>query len=254
MFPEERREKICELVNERKTVRVSELRDLLDASEVTIRRDLEELHKKNMLVRTHGGAVASYSVGQEVSAVEFIRTNERIEEKRAIAEAAYRQIRDGETIFLDGSSTVYELVKRIAEDPGKQLRVITTSLTNAAALDGCEKVGVLILGGEMNRRHNNLEGYLTNMNIRNLRADKCFIGINGIDEVFGYSTTNFPEAEQKMEMAKSSIKSYILADHTKFGKTYMAKVDIDCDFIITNKRMEEYNYDWLEDKCLLLTP
>ncbi len=57
-----------------------------------------------------------------------------------------------------------------------------------------------------------------------------------------------------MEMAKSSIKSYILADHTKFGKTYMAKVDIDCDFIITSKRMEEYNYDWLEDKCLLLTP
>ena len=71
MFPEERREKICELVNERKTVRVSELRDLLDASEVTIRRDLEELHKKNMLVRTHGGAVASYSVGQEASAVDF---------------------------------------------------------------------------------------------------------------------------------------------------------------------------------------
>lgn len=171
-----------------------------------------------------------------------------------IAEMAYRQIKDGETIFLDGSSTVYELVKRIAEGSGKQLRVITTSLTNAAALDGCESVGVLILGGEMNRRHNNLEGYLTNMNIRNLRADKCFIGINGIDEIFGYSTTNFPEAEQKMEMAKSSIKSYILADHTKFGKTYMAKVDIECDLIITNKRMEEYNYEWLEEKCLLLTP
>ena len=251
MFPEERREKICELVNERKTVRVSELRELLDASEVTIRRDLEELHKKNMLVRTHGGAVASYSVSQEASAVEFIQSHERAEEKRVIAETAYRQIKDGETIFLDGSSTVYELVKRIAEGSGKQLRVITTSLTNAAALDGCESVGVLILGGEMNRRHNNLEGYLTNMNIRNLRADKCFIGINGIDEIFGYSTTNFPEAEQ---MAKSSIKSYILADHTKFGKTYMAKVDIECDFIITNKRMEEYNYEWLEEKCLLLTP
>ena len=57
-----------------------------------------------------------------------------------------------------------------------------------------------------------------------------------------------------MEMAKSSIKSYILADHTKFGKTYMAKVDIECDLIITNKRMEEYNYEWLEEKCLLLTP
>ncbi|WP_313018749.1 DeoR/GlpR family DNA-binding transcription regulator [Acetoanaerobium noterae] len=254
MYPEERREKICEIVNAKKTVRVSELGELLETSEVTIRRDLEELHKRNLLVRTHGGAVASYSVSQEPSAIEFIRTNERVEEKRIIAEIAYRQILEGETIFLDGSSTVYELAKIIAEGSKSQLRIITASLTNANAFERSDNANVLILGGDINRRHNNLEGYLTNMNIRNLRADKCFVGINGIDEGFGFSTTNFPEAEQKMEMIKSSIKSYVLADHSKFGKSYMAKVDADCDFIITNKKIREYNYDWLDDKATVLFP
>lgn len=252
MFPEERKQKICDLVNEKRSIKVTELSQLMGISEVTIRRDLEELSRQKRLLRTHGGAMAMYSVGSEISAAELILSNKNIEEKQSIAALAYTLISDKDTIFADGSSTVHELMKLIAAGEKKQIIVVTTSMTTVSVLADSSNAKVIMLGGEVNYRHNHVEGYLTTEAIKNLRADKCFIGINGIDETFGYSTPRFPEAEQKGEMIRSSIQSFILADKSKFGNTYLARVNVECDYIITDERKWDYNYDWLADRCTML--
>lgn len=249
MFPEERKQKIYDLVCAKKSIKVSELSQLLDISEVTIRKDLDELHRQNKLMRTHGGAIAMYSVGAAVSALELIQSNKNIEEKKRIAQLAYSHVKDKDTIFVDGSSTVYELVKLIAAGKRKNLMIITTSLLTVNALADCDNVTVMMLGGEINYEHYNVQGHITSLVINSLRADKSFIGINGIDEAFGYSTPRFADAEQKAAMLRASMQAFILADRTKFGKTYLAKVDADCDYIITDAKLPGYSYEWLDEKC-----
>lgn len=247
MFPEERQQRIYALVCERRSIRVSELSCLLEISEVTVRRDLEELHNQKKILRTHGGAIAMYSVANEISATELIFSNKCVEEKRAIAARAYAFINDGDTILTDSSSTVYELIKLIAANDEKNLRIITTSLYMVNMLSGCEHVKVILTGGEVNNRHNNVEGHITKQIIRSLRADKALIGINGIDENFGYSTPRFEDAETKTEMMRSAIQSFILADNTKFEKTYLAKISAECDYLITDTRLKDYGYEWLSE-------
>lgn len=251
MFPEERQQKIYDMILERKSVKVTELSGLLKISEVTIRRDLEELHNQSKILRTHGGAIAMYSVANEVSAPELISSNKCAEEKRKISERAYQYVKDGDTIFTDSSSTVYELIKLIAAGTKKGLLIITSSLLTVNTLAACPNAKVIMLGGEVNYRHNNVEGHITKEIIRTLRADKCFIGVNGIDETFGYSTPRFEDAEAKSMILESSIQSFVLADNTKFQKTYLAKITAECDYLITDKRLRGYSYDWLEESCNL---
>ena len=232
MFPEERQKKIIGILDEQKSVRVAELSKMLETSEVTIRRDLEELDKQNKLIRIHAKC---------------------IEEKRAISKLAYEYIDDYDTILMDSSSTVYELVKLIAAGTKRNLIIVTTSPLAVTALkDKGDNCKVIMLGGEFNYTHNTVEGYMAACLIKDMRADKCFFGINGIDESFGYSTPRPVDAEMKTLMAASSVHSFMLADSTKFGKSYFAKVNVEVDYIITDARLERVSYSWLEGKTTLL--
>lgn len=144
MFPEERQKKIIGILDEQKSVRVAELSKMLETSEVTIRRDLEELDKQNKLIRIHGGAMSAYSVGKAISAPELISNAKCIEEKRAISKLAYEYIDDYDTILMDSSSTVYELVKLIAAGTKRNLIIVTTSPLAVTALkdkgDNCKVI------------------------------------------------------------------------------------------------------------------
>ena len=241
MFPEERQKKIIGILDEQKSVRVAELSKMLETSEVTIRRDLEELDKQNKLIRIHGGAMSAYSVGKAISAPELISNAKCIEEKRAISKLAYEYIDD------------YELVKLIAAGTKRNLIIVTTSPLAVTALkDKGDNCKVIMLGGEFNYTHNTVEGYMAACLIKDMRADKCFFGINGIDESFGYSTPRPVDAEMKTLMAASSVHSFMLADSTKFGKSYFAKVNVEVDYIITDARLERVSYSWLEGKTTLL--
>lgn len=253
MFQEERQKKICDIINERKSVKVSELSGLLGISEVTVRKDLDELSESKKIVRTHGGAIAMYSVGESVSVSELIRSNKNIEAKRKIAALAYKDIKDNETIFLDGSSTVYELTNLIAKGGIKNLQIITTSFLNVAALSEKEDVTVIMLAGEVNYKQQNVLSHLTVSLINGMRVDKCFIGINGIDMEFGYSSPDFLESEVKGAMLCSSMKSFVLSDESKFGKTFLARVNAKCDCIITSKKVPGFDYDKLDTEVLFAT-
>ncbi len=250
MFQEERQKKIVEVISQRKSVRVRELSELFDTSEATIRRDLEELDSRKQIVRTHGGAIALYSVGKEISAPELISRLEHIEEKRCISRRAYEEIRDDDTLILDASSTVDELVKLIAAGDRRRLTIVTPTPRTVERLAELSECRVILLGGIFNYTHNIVEGPMTTHTLRSIRADKCFIGTNGIDSEIGYSTPRLMDAEMKELMIRSSRRSYILADGTKFGRTYFAKVDAEVDCIITDSRRDDYSYAWLGSRLV----
>ena len=245
MFPNERLKRICDLVNEKGSVRVTELSRLLNVSEVTVRRDLELLARDNRLQRTHGGAFSVQPVGEEITAPELIRSHRNVAEKRLIARLAYDMINDKDTLFMDGSSTVNELAKLIAQEDRKRLFIITPSLSTVSALADCASVSVIMV----NYRMGHVEGTLAVESIRNMRADKCFIGINGIDQSFGFSFPRLIEIDLKCGMMQASRRSIVLADHTKFGRVYMARLNRDCDDVVTDTRIRDYDYRWLTERC-----
>lgn len=240
MFAEERQEKIFQIVTQRNSVKVSELSDELDISEVTIRRDLDALQRQKRIIRTHGGAMAAYSVGKAILYSQLV--SKQVALKRLIALAAYDMIHDDETILLDNSSTVSELAKLIAGGTRKNLRIITNSLVIPQLLANTENCTVQIVGGEVNFKYQSMEGSAACQILRNIRVDKSFVGINGVDEEFGFSTPRYADADVKQNMIHSAHCSIVLADHTKLGKTYLARIGAP-DYLITDEMVAGFAFE-----------
>ena len=242
MFAEERQERIFQIVNQRSSVRVSELSDELEISEVTIRRDLDELQRQKRIIRTHGGAMSTYSAGKGKTYSQHAAREVGL--KQRIAKAAYDMIQDDDTILMDNSSTVNEVVKLIARGNKKNLRIITTSLVAPSILADAENCTVQIVGGEINFKYQSVEGSSACRFIRGIRVDKSFVGINGVDEQFGFSTPRYADADIKNDILNSAHCSIILADHTKLGKTFLAHVDTP-NYLITDEMVSGFSYESL---------
>ena len=248
MFAEERQEVIFQIVNRRGSVRVAELSEELDISEVTIRRDLEELQRQNRVVRTHGGAMSTYSAGNGKSFSQH--AVREVEQKRRIAKAAYSMVLDDNTLLLDNSSTAIELLRLIAAGGKKNIRIITTSLLAPTILKDVEGCTLQIVGGEVNFTSQSVEGSSACSFLRGVRVDKCFVGINGIDEEFGFSTPRYMDADIKNCIIHSAHCSIILADNTKIGKSFLAHVDAP-DYLITDRKVPGFSYDALTETTVI---
>ena len=252
MLPEERKKLIYEIVCKQESVRVSELSKMLETSEATIRRDLEELDERKRVIRTHGGAIAPYMVGKAISSSDLINNHVCAAEKKLISQCAYQFIEDDDTIITDSSSTVMELNHLIAKGDRKNLTIVTTSTMAVDVLRECKSSNVILVGGEYNYIHGTVEGYIANQMIKDIRADKCFIGINGIEESFGYSTPRPVDGELKSLIIKSARTSFILADHTKFGRMYFSRVNAEVDYLITDSQHGDVSYRWLKNRTHLV--
>lgn len=139
----ERQAKIIELIGEHGKVEVTDLSRRLNASEVTIRKDLNELHSRGLLRRAHGGAVRAETVSADPSLQ--IKAALHAEEKRRIGAAAAALVADGESIILDSGTTTQRVARQLRNRRG--LKVITNGLNVATELLGAEGVEVILLGG-----------------------------------------------------------------------------------------------------------
>jgi len=251
MLAEERKKIICDIVNRKKAVRVAELSQRLNITEATIRRDLDELQKDHKLRRTHGGAVALYTAGIGGTINNLAIQN--IIEKRKIAEKAFEYVYDFDTVLFDGSTTVLELACLLGNRGRKGVTVLTNSLNVVNVLSEKANRGeikVIQIGGEVKCHLNSTVGELAVQAIRNLRVDKTFMGVNGIDIEYGYSIANMEESMVKKEMIHSAKQTFVLADNTKFGKSYLAKVtgtEGEIDYLITDSKTEDFDYEKMEE-------
>jgi DeoR/GlpR family transcriptional regulator of sugar metabolism len=217
-FAVERREQLVRLVNERGRVRTGELAQLLDVTEPTIRKDISDLEAQGLIVRAHGGAVARSSMA-EVDI--HTRETKRLKEKQAIARLGMELIRDGDSIFLDGGTTGYELATLIAQADaaGRLDRRGVKILTNSFKVgEICQRMTEppIVLGGRYRPSGGCFVGPVTMGTLRQFRLDLAFIGVTGITES-GFCAADLAEAEIKTEAVARAERAVIPMDHSKIG-------------------------------------
>ncbi len=219
MIPYERQQKILELLENAELLKIDYLiQEFSSVSESTLRRDLKELEKQNKIELLAGGAVKKISTEGEIPIAD--RHVLHNDEKTKIAEAAAKLIHDGDTIYLDSGTSCYELFKHISD------RHITIYTSNTAMLYAGEPftAEVIVLPGRFNRTNLSVSGSMTESALKDLYFNKCFLGVNGVDEKFGFTTPSVEEANKKKLVKSHSDQCYILCDSSKFHKLTSVKV------------------------------
>ncbi|WRS28322.1 DeoR/GlpR family DNA-binding transcription regulator [Oscillospiraceae bacterium MB08-C2-2] len=240
MLAEERKNKILELISEKKIVKVTELSTLLKATEATVRRDLEDLQAQNKVHRVHGGATSVNPTSRMIRQQDLLDLC--TEEKKRIARKAYDYVQDNDAIFMDSSTTVLELARLIAAGGRSRLTVITNSFVIVSLFADTPDIRVLHTGGQIVYALQAALGVVAENMIRGVKVEKCFLGTNGIDPSYGYSSPTFEEASIKRCMMHSSKQTFVLSDHTKFDEFYMCKfADFvgEVDYLITDALPKE---------------
>src|SRR5690554_4050475 len=147
MLVAERWQRIVQLVNERGSIRVTELSELCDVTEETIRRDLDRLESEGKLLRSHGGAISVQEIQAETPY--FERETMNAEQKHHIARVAVDGVVDHDRIILDASTTAWYMAQHL---PNRPLVVITNSLKVAIELSTKDKIQVISTGGQLSPR------------------------------------------------------------------------------------------------------
>lgn len=213
-----RQDKIAEYINSLGGSTIAELARRFGTSEMTIRRDLKALVEAGRAIRTFGGAAPS---AKTVFAFQFLQRHQENQAAKAqIARAASHLVRDGQTVILDSGTTTLAVARELRDR--KNLTIITTSLPVASELQYCESVEVLLLGGFVRRTSPDLGGALTEANIEGLCADVAFLGADGIDAKGRVYNASLAVARMLAKMAAAAREVYVVADHSKGGRTALA--------------------------------
>jgi DeoR family fructose operon transcriptional repressor len=219
-FPK-RKQKIIEQLNHNGEVDIKRLVAEMNISEITARRDLNQLAADGLLYRTHGGATKVNPLEKPYSFVNKSAQNAAL--KDAICRRAAAQINDGDVIFMDCGSTVFRLCQFIKN---KKIKVITNSLPVIYELQDCA-VSVNIIGGELDKERQAVHGTTAIDHIQKYRATKAFLGIDGISQT-GLFANSEHEASITTAFAANSAYTYILCNSGKIGKeTYLNFAGLD---------------------------
>jgi DeoR/GlpR family transcriptional regulator of sugar metabolism len=215
-----RRARMLDVIRQQGFVSIPELRDSLEVSESTIRRDLESLEESGEARRTHGGV---FYTGSVTTVRQFQRGNPSDgawDKKRAIALEAAKLVSDHDTVLLDGGSTTYELAKQLV---GRPLQIVTNSLPVANLFSASDSVDLVILGGAIHNRTGVTHGPFTDQMLETINVQKAFLSVAGVNEK-GFYNSNLLLVETERCMMRSADRTIIVADSTKFGRSSLARM------------------------------
>jgi DeoR/GlpR family transcriptional regulator of sugar metabolism len=215
-----RRARMLDVIRQQGFVSIPELRDSLEVSESTIRRDLESLEESGEARRTHGGV---FYTGSVTTVRQFQRGNPSDgawDKKRAIALEAAKLVNDHDTVLLDGGSTTYELAKQLV---GRPLQIVTNSLPVANLFSASDSVDLVILGGAIHNRTGVTHGPFTDQMLETINVQKAFLSVAGVNEK-GFYNSNLLLVETERCMMRSADRTIIVADSTKFGRSSLARM------------------------------
>ena len=213
LIPAQRRERIQAYLASHKIVATSDLCELLDVSEATIRRDLEWLEHEGVVERTHGGAILSQQLNSEQ---EYQQREQRYpEEKRAIGALAASLIEDGDIVFINSGTTSTQIIRHIRYE--LDATIITNNLFSTLEVG---EVGyeLILLGGEFQPKSNSVGGRFAMDNLSQIYADKVFFGVDGISPKYGCTVPTSTEAEVMRYMIERTTGPVsVVTDHSKWG-------------------------------------
>lgn len=222
----QRRSFILEKLDDQGQVTVQELSESLGVSEVTIRNDLGNLEKNNLLIRAHGGAFKTNNLLFNVNEKKKIN----LEQKRKIGKKAVTLINDNESIILDSGTTTFEISSNLKEF--RSLTVISNALDIVNNLSNNENLDVFMPGGYLKEFSMSLVGPMAERNFKQLHCNKLFLGVDGIRLGHGVFTHYMEEAYLNQLMIDIADEVIIVADSSKFVKTGFAFI---CGFDKINK-------------------
>ncbi len=234
-LPAQRQKLIKNYLVEHGFASVEELGKQFKVSEMTIRRDLDELQRQGLLQRTYGGAMDSDVAFFEMSVTAKEDTFAR--EKARIGIAAAAMINDGDTVMLDSGTTTMQIACALRN---KRLTVVTNALNIATELAKYPDIDILVAGGLLRKGPLNTVGPQTDHFIQELRVDKAFLGVEGVDLDYGISVPDPINVQNKQAMIKISNQSIVVTDHSKLGRSTTSSIASleQIDLIITGKEAD----------------
>ena len=233
MLAEERLSRIMKLLSQQRTATVQELCEALDASESTIRRDLNELDRMGKVNKVHGGATLPDSQFLADEPTMAAKEALAVVQKKCIAKAAAALITAEDFVFLDAGSTTLALAAAL-EGPALQAAYVTNGIAHARMLvqKGCR---TYLPGGQVRPITEAITGPETLAALQHYNFTKAFMGANGVSPAEGFTTPDPEEASIKTAALQRARERWFLVDNTKFDMVYSAVIgDIGCGAILTN--------------------
>lgn len=209
-----RRTTIAERLRYQGEASIVELAALFGTSEMTIRRDLDQLEMEGLARRARGGAISVQSRSFEPPILQ--RAAQSADAKRALGAAAAAMLRENETVFLDVGTTTNEMAKAIPRD--LPITAITSSLLIAMELATKPAVKTIVTGGVIRQGEMSLIGPRAQASFADLNIDAVFMGVAGISDTKGLTEYNLDDADVKRAAMVSGRRVIVLADESKIGR------------------------------------
>ncbi len=222
MLAGQRQMLIVEEIRRRGAVRVSELTELLEVSDMTIRRDLDVLAASGLVDKVHGGATARGRPSTDEPGFEA-KSHRQLREKEAIAQAASGLVQPGQAIALTAGTTTWRLAHHLLHVP--DLTVVTNSIQVANVLHAALRPDLtVVLTGGVRTPSDALVGPVAMTTLRSLHVDTLFMGVHGMTADAGFTTPNLLEAETNQALIHSAERVVVVADHTKWGVRGLSRI------------------------------
>lgn len=220
MVPAERRKQILELIEKRNSISVTELCQLLDVSDMTIRRDFRILSNRGLLERVHGGALSRR--GRSYEPPYHSRTTNQAIQKGIIGHRAAALVHEGDSLALDVGTTTLELAVALVNTPN--LTIVTASLPIANVLSESPNIRLILTGGIVRNQELSMIGHIAEQTYREFHVDKAFIGVGGLDFEAGLTEYNLEDTLVKKTMIANAEQVIVVADSSKLGETCFASI------------------------------
>jgi DeoR/GlpR family transcriptional regulator of sugar metabolism len=220
MLARQRQTRILDELRRSGGVRVSELTELLGVSDMTIRRDLEQLESHGVLQKVHGGAVLSGTVTEEPGFE--IKSTLQQPAKHAIAARAAALVEPGSAIAISAGTTTWAMAHLIATIGGLTVVTNSTTVADSIAAVGAPAAPTVILTGGVRTPSSALVGPIADLAINSLHVDQLFLGVHGMDAHAGFTTPNLAEAETNRALIARAREIVVLVDSTKWGTVGLA--------------------------------
>lgn len=242
-----RHTKILELLTEKNKVDVAELSQNLGVSQVTIRKDLDMLEKKGLIVREHGFATLN---GQD-------DMNNRLayhyDIKQQLAKSACQMIEDGETIMIESGSCCALLAQEIASTK-KDVTIITNSSFIADYIRQYSQVKLILLGGEYQKEAQVVVGPMTRRCVEAFFVDKFFIGTDGFSKNTGFTGNDYMRSETVRDMARQAAHVIVVTESSKFQQVGLVNLlptqDVYC--VVTDGMIPQESEEYLQSQNVIV--
>src|SRR5690554_5797372 len=191
-IPASRQQYILSRIQEEGTVNVNQLSEALEVSELTIRRDLDQLAKRGLVERTHGGASLRRNLPVEPDYLQ--KASEYPLEKNVIGEGVLDLVDEGDTLYINSGTTTLEVIRALV-DSKKRLTIVTNNIDAAYVCKESETIRLVLAGGVYRARSHSVSGSLSSLVVEQIWANKAIIGVDGFSVQAGLTTPVLEEAE-----------------------------------------------------------